>query len=85
MVLALGQMRKAQTTFWPQVRPGILVRSGIFSRARNPIYPGDALLLFGADLARYCAQTGRWVTLANRAYWRRRATLFLCIRSKLLF
>lgn len=50
MVLAIYEMRRARTTPIPHMRPSALVTSGIFSRTRNPIYLGDALILAGLCL-----------------------------------
>ncbi|MEO1677425.1 MAG: isoprenylcysteine carboxylmethyltransferase family protein [Pseudomonadota bacterium] len=49
-VLAILEMRKSQTTIVPHLEPGALVTSGVFSRSRNPIYLGDALILCGLIL-----------------------------------
>ena len=57
MGLAVLEMRRAQTTVIPHNTPAALVTSGIFSRSRNPIYLGDALLLAGL-----CLRWG-WPTL----------------------
>ena len=50
MVLAVFEMRRARTTPIPHMQPSALVTSGIFSRSRNPIYLGDALILAGLAL-----------------------------------
>ncbi|WP_424986013.1 methyltransferase family protein [Microbulbifer sp. S227A] len=47
MVLALSAFRRHATTVHPHGTPERLIQSGIFSRSRNPIYVGDALLLAG--------------------------------------
>lgn len=47
MALALYEMRRQRTTFMPHQEAAHLVTSGIFSRSRNPIYAGDALILLG--------------------------------------
>lgn len=50
MLLALAEFRKHRTTIIPHNTPSALIQSGIFSRTRNPIYLGDALLLAGLIL-----------------------------------
>ncbi|PCH67888.1 MAG: S-isoprenylcysteine methyltransferase [Rhodobacteraceae bacterium] len=50
MALALAEFRKARTTIVPHNTPSALIQSGIFSRTRNPIYLGDALVLAGLIL-----------------------------------
>ncbi|MFT7595126.1 MAG: protein-S-isoprenylcysteine O-methyltransferase Ste14 [Paracoccaceae bacterium] len=50
MLLAVVEMRKYRTTIIPHNAPSSLVQSGIFSRTRNPIYLGDALVLAGLIL-----------------------------------
>lgn len=50
MALAIYEMRRARTTPIPHLQPTALVTSGIFSRTRNPIYLGDALVLAGLAL-----------------------------------
>ena len=50
MLLAVVEMRKHRTTIIPHNTPSSLVQSGIFSRTRNPIYLGDALVLAGLIL-----------------------------------
>jgi len=50
MLLALAEFRKHRTTIIPHNTPSSLVQSGIFSRSRNPIYLGDALVLAGLIL-----------------------------------
>ena len=50
MVLAISEMRRQRTTIIPHQTPSSLVQSGIFSKSRNPIYLGDALLLLGLIL-----------------------------------
>ncbi len=50
MVLAFVEFRKARTTVIPHNTPSALIQSGIFSRTRNPIYLGDALVLAGLIL-----------------------------------
>ncbi|WP_372571341.1 methyltransferase family protein [Ruegeria jejuensis] len=50
MVLALMELRRYRTTPIPHQTASALVTSGIFSRTRNPIYLGDALILLGLIL-----------------------------------
>ncbi|MFA3917533.1 methyltransferase family protein [Ruegeria hyattellae] len=50
MVLALLELRRHRTTPIPHRTASALVTSGIFSRSRNPIYLGDALILAGLIL-----------------------------------
>lgn len=50
MLLALAEFRKHRTTIVPHRVPSSLIQSGIFSRSRNPIYLGDALVLAGLIL-----------------------------------
>jgi protein-S-isoprenylcysteine O-methyltransferase Ste14 len=50
MALAFAEFRKARTTVIPHNTPSALIQSGIFSRSRNPIYLGDALILAGLIL-----------------------------------
>ena len=50
MVLAFVEMRRHRTTVIPHQEASHLVTTGIFSRSRNPIYLGDALILFGLIL-----------------------------------
>lgn len=47
MMLALAEFRRHRTTIIPHKTPAKLIQSGIFSRSRNPIYLGDALVLAG--------------------------------------
>lgn len=47
MGLALIEFRRHRTTIIPHNTPAALIESGIFSRSRNPIYLGDALVLAG--------------------------------------
>lgn len=46
-LLAVYEMRRQRTTIIPHLEADRLVTSGIFSRSRNPIYLGDALILTG--------------------------------------
>ena len=50
MALALAEFRRHRTTAIPHQTPSRLIQSGIFSRTRNPIYLGDALILAGLIL-----------------------------------
>ncbi|SHJ65032.1 Protein-S-isoprenylcysteine O-methyltransferase Ste14 [Shimia gijangensis] len=50
IALAASEMRRQKTTIIPHQDADRLVQSGIFSRSRNPIYLGDALILLGLIL-----------------------------------
>lgn len=50
MLLAVYEMRRMRTTVIPHREADALVTSGIFSRMRNPIYLGDAMVLIGLIL-----------------------------------
>lgn len=50
MLLAVTEMRRRRTTVIPHREADALVTGGIFSRTRNPIYLGDALVLTGLIL-----------------------------------
>lgn len=50
VVVAVLQMRVAQTTVMPRGAAQVLVTRGLFARVRNPIYLGDALILAGLSL-----------------------------------
>lgn len=50
MALAVYEMRRQRTTVIPHQDAARLVQSGIFSRTRNPIYLGDAMVLTGMIL-----------------------------------
>ena len=50
MIVAAATMTAARTTVIPHRQPQALVAHGIFALTRNPIYLGDALLLFGLCL-----------------------------------
>jgi protein-S-isoprenylcysteine O-methyltransferase Ste14 len=50
MALALSEFRRHRTTVIPHETPERLIQTGIFSRTRNPIYLGDALVLAGVIL-----------------------------------
>ncbi len=47
ILLAASEMRRQKTTIIPHKEADRLVQSGIFSRSRNPIYLGDAMILAG--------------------------------------
>ena len=47
MVLAVIEMRRHHTTVIPHREADHLVTTGVFKWTRNPIYLGDALVLFG--------------------------------------
>ncbi|MEP5011001.1 methyltransferase, partial [Roseobacter sp.] len=67
IVLAASEMRRQKTTIIPHLEADRLVQSGIFSKSRNPIYLGDALILTGfilywdAVLALVLVPTFVWV------------------------
>lgn len=48
--LAAMEFRKQKTTIVPHLMPERIIQSGIFSKTRNPIYMGDALILAGLCL-----------------------------------
>ncbi|WP_372886658.1 isoprenylcysteine carboxylmethyltransferase family protein [Shimia sp.] len=50
ILLAAVEMRRQKTTIIPHQEADRLVQSGIFSRSRNPIYLGDAMILAGLIL-----------------------------------
>jgi len=50
ILLAVAEFRRHKTTVVPHHTPAQLIQSGIFSRTRNPIYLGDALVLAGLIL-----------------------------------
>ena len=50
MGLAFYEMQRMRTTVIPHQEASTLVQSGIFSRSRNPIYLGDAMVLGGMIL-----------------------------------
>ncbi len=50
MAAAVLQMVMGRTTVIPRRAPAALIRTGVFSVTRNPIYLGDALVLAGAIL-----------------------------------
>lgn len=47
IALAAYEMFRQRTTIIPNREAGRLVTTGIFSRSRNPIYLGDAMILTG--------------------------------------
>ena len=47
IALAAYEMRRRRTTIIPHREADHLVTTGIFSRSRNPIYLGDAMILAG--------------------------------------
>jgi len=49
--LAVAEMRRAQTPVRPGLEVKRMVTTGIFTRTRNPMYLGMALLLIGAGIA----------------------------------
>lgn len=50
IVLAASEFRRHRTTIVPHQEAERLIQSGIFTRSRNPIYLGDALILTGLIL-----------------------------------
>ena len=50
IVLAAVEFRKHNTTIVPHRVPTRIIQSGVYSRSRNPIYLGDALILTGLCL-----------------------------------
>lgn len=50
MAMAVLEFGRHRTTVIPHLMPSALIDTGIFSRTRNPIYLGDALVLIGAVL-----------------------------------
>ena len=50
IALAVVEFWRHRTTVIPHNTPTSLIQSGIFSRTRNPIYLGDALVLTGLIL-----------------------------------
>lgn len=50
MTVAAWTMRRAGATLDPTKPPTALVTHGVFSRSRNPIYLGDAVILLGLCL-----------------------------------
>jgi protein-S-isoprenylcysteine O-methyltransferase Ste14 len=49
-LMAMVEFRRHKTTIIPHKTASALVQSGIFSKSRNPIYLGDALILAGLIL-----------------------------------
>ena len=47
ILLAALEFRRARTSIIPHQVPDKLITTGIFTRTRNPIYLGDALILLG--------------------------------------
>jgi len=47
IALAASEFRRFRTTIVPHRDAERLIQSGIFTRSRNPIYLGDALILAG--------------------------------------
>lgn len=56
--VAIMQLRQNRTTVIPHLEATALVTNGVFSRSRNPIYLGDAMVLTGLILF-----WGNWVAL----------------------
>ena len=50
MALAFAEFRRHRTTVVPHREAERLITTGIFTRSRNPIYLGDALILAGLIL-----------------------------------
>lgn len=50
LALALVEFRRHRTTVDPHGTPAHLIQTGIYTRSRNPIYVGDALILAGLIL-----------------------------------
>lgn len=50
MAVAVVQMKQNHTTFMPHRHARHLVTNGVYSRSRNPIYLGDAMVLLGIVL-----------------------------------
>lgn len=46
-IAAAIEFRRHRTTVIPHMTPSAIVTTGVFSRTRNPIYLGDALILLG--------------------------------------
>ena len=51
LVASAVAFRAQKTTILPREVPRAMITSGLYSRSRNPIYLGDALMLAGAALA----------------------------------
>lgn len=50
IAMAAVEFRRAKTTIVPHQTPSHIIQSGIFSKTRNPIYLGDAMILAGLIL-----------------------------------
>lgn len=50
LAMAVIEFRRHKTTIIPHKTASALIQSGIFSKSRNPIYLGDALILAGLIL-----------------------------------
>ena len=50
ILLAAYEFRRHKTSIVPHLTPDTIIQSGVFSRSRNPIYLGDALILAGLIL-----------------------------------
>lgn len=50
ILMAAVEFRKHKTTIIPHEMPERIIQSGVFSKSRNPIYLGDALILAGLCL-----------------------------------
>ncbi len=50
ILMAAIEFRKHKTTIIPHELPERIIQSGVFSKSRNPIYLGDALILAGLCL-----------------------------------
>lgn len=51
MGLAIWEFMKARTSPIPHTNPSAIITTGVFAWTRNPIYLGDALVLFGFGMA----------------------------------
>jgi protein-S-isoprenylcysteine O-methyltransferase Ste14 len=50
MALAFAEFRRHRTTVVPHKEADALITTGIYTRTRNPIYLGDAMILAGLSL-----------------------------------
>ncbi|SPH21780.1 hypothetical protein ASD8599_02531 [Ascidiaceihabitans donghaensis] len=50
ILLAAYEFRRHKTSIIPHLTPNRIIQSGVFSKSRNPIYLGDALILLGLVL-----------------------------------
>ncbi|MEP3946997.1 isoprenylcysteine carboxylmethyltransferase family protein [Ascidiaceihabitans sp.] len=50
ILLAAYEFRRHKTSIIPHLTPNTIIQSGVFSKSRNPIYLGDALILLGLVL-----------------------------------